>query len=367
MGIHLGGTIRARKTSETLKIIQPYIKRAGITRIANLTYLDCLEIPVYTCIRPQSNNLTTSQGKGITDDLAMCSAYMEAIEHYFSEFVEPDLIADITEIDQDARIKLDDLPAGMIQCDDRDKHIKNWNLCESLLGERALYFPSNFFSFNLQNACMENSFFRKTTTGLASGNNLVEATCHALYECIERHCQFEFTHMPFEQKMQRLLDVDSVDYSEAVYIIQKLKDNHVDCAIFELTNEMNIPTYHAIIADDNPFRKLGHYSGSGTHINAGIAICRALTEAVQSRLTYIAGSRDDMFPKDYKMSWKPLELKGEKRFVMENEAAAFDLDSQQNHLLKQLKKNHCHPYRYEHTKPEDKISVVKVMIEGIKL
>jgi ribosomal protein S12 methylthiotransferase accessory factor len=31
----------------------------------------------------------------------------------------------------------------------------------------------------------------------------------------------------------------------------------------------------------------------------GIALLRALTEAVQSRVTFIAGSRDDMFRRDY--------------------------------------------------------------------
>ena len=45
---NLGGTIRARTPAETLKIIQPYIQRAGITRIANLTHLDCIGVPVYT-------------------------------------------------------------------------------------------------------------------------------------------------------------------------------------------------------------------------------------------------------------------------------------------------------------------------------
>jgi ribosomal protein S12 methylthiotransferase accessory factor len=35
-------------------------------------------------------------------------------------------------------------------------------------------------------------------------------------------------------------------------------------------------------------------NGSGCHPDKGIALCRALTEAAQSRLTSIAGSRDDI-------------------------------------------------------------------------
>ena len=89
-GQHLGGTLRARPPEETLQKIQPLIKKAGITRIAHLTHLDCIGIPVYSCIRPLSKNLSTSQGKGISHPLAMCSAYMEAIECFFAEQVPTD-------------------------------------------------------------------------------------------------------------------------------------------------------------------------------------------------------------------------------------------------------------------------------------
>lgn len=365
--IHLGGTVRARTATQTLEIIKPYIQKAGITRIANLTGLDCLEIPVYTCFRPQSNNLATSQGKGITDDLAMCSAYMEAIEHYYSETVSPELTTRMDEIAPAERVALSDLPPGMIHCEVKEKFIHHWTHCTSLLNDKPLFFPTDFFSFDLQKPCMENSFFRKTTTGLASGNTLVEATCHALYECIERHCQHEFQSKSFQEKIDRLIDVNTVQYTQARYLIDKLADHQVECAIFRMTNDLNIPTYHAIIADENPFRKLGHYSGTGTHLSPGIAICRALTEAVQSRLTYIAGSRDDMFPKDYKMKWRPLNLKGSNAFEAESAEANLGLDPQLKLLLERLSQFDYHPYRYEHTPTDCDISVVKVMIPGLTL
>ncbi len=38
----------------------------------------------------------------------------------------------------------------------------------------------------------------------------------------------------------------------------------------------------------------------GTHRRREIALLRALTEAAQSRLTYIAGSRDDIFSEDFR-------------------------------------------------------------------
>ena len=367
VNIDLGGTVRSRKPKETLELISSYIQKAGISRIANLTHLDCIGIPVYTCIRPLSKNLSTSQGKGITDELAMCSAYMEGIEHYFSENIKPDLICPIEAIPSHQRISIDQIPAGLVHCNSREKYITHWSLCESLLGQEALYFPTEFFSFDLSYPYFENSFFKKTTTGLASGNNLIEATCHALYECIERHMSFLFNSMPYPEKLARILNLESITYSPAQDLISRLKSHHIDCVVFDITQTLGVPTFHAIIADDNPFRKLGHYSGTGTHLHSGIALCRAITEAIQSRLTYIAGSRDDMFPSDYKINWQPLKLSGNKIFEDQPDISNFNLENQYKYLINILEKNQYHPYRHTHTSPNDCISVVKIMIPGLSL
>ena len=53
------------------------------------------------------------------------------------------------------------------------------------------------------------------------------------------------------------------------------------------------------------WRPLGVYQGFGAHLRPEIAIARALTEAAQTRLTYIAGGRDDFFPLDYARATDP--------------------------------------------------------------
>jgi YcaO-like protein with predicted kinase domain len=57
----------------------------------------------------------------------------------------------------------------------------------------------------------------------------------------------------------------------------------------------------AIVEDprEPAWRPLGVYQGFGAHVLPEIAIARALTEAAQTRLTYIAGGRDDFFAADY--------------------------------------------------------------------
>ena len=50
------------------------------------------------------------------------------------------------------------------------------------------------------------------------------------------------------------------------------------------------------------------YQGFGAHWRPEIAIARALTEAAQTRVTYIAGARDDFFPFDYARATDPARV-----------------------------------------------------------
>ena len=79
------GTHRAMDPALTLARIRPHLSKAGITRIADITDLDTLEVPVAVAIRPASGTLTVEGGKGITRDAAFTSAAMEGIERYVAE------------------------------------------------------------------------------------------------------------------------------------------------------------------------------------------------------------------------------------------------------------------------------------------
>lgn len=76
---------RARTPEQTWQVLEPELERLGITRVARLTDLDYLGIPVWTAIRPHSHTLVTSQGKGANDELAKISAVLEAAELWHAE------------------------------------------------------------------------------------------------------------------------------------------------------------------------------------------------------------------------------------------------------------------------------------------
>ncbi len=118
---------RSRTPEETLEIIQPYIKHAGITRLADLTGLDNIGVPVYAAIRPRSKNLSTAQGKGLTHQLAQCSAYMEAIEHFYAETTPSELRGSYKELRKKYLcINPSKLPAGILQHEALEEVVFDW-------------------------------------------------------------------------------------------------------------------------------------------------------------------------------------------------------------------------------------------------
>ena len=81
------GTHRSRSPAETVADYRRFMKPMGITRLANITGLDCIGLPVYVAVRPNSKLLAVSQGKGVDADSARASALMESIETWHAENV----------------------------------------------------------------------------------------------------------------------------------------------------------------------------------------------------------------------------------------------------------------------------------------
>jgi ribosomal protein S12 methylthiotransferase accessory factor len=59
------GTHRARTPAETLADFGRHQQTMGITRLANVTGLDVIGIPVYMAVRQNSRSIAVSQGKGL--------------------------------------------------------------------------------------------------------------------------------------------------------------------------------------------------------------------------------------------------------------------------------------------------------------
>ena len=96
------GTHRVIAPKKTIEINEDKLKTAGITRIADITDLDRVGLPIYTAIRPTAEDGAVSiyGGKGISKDHAKASAMMEGFERYSAEKQDSDdtVIANLDEI-----------------------------------------------------------------------------------------------------------------------------------------------------------------------------------------------------------------------------------------------------------------------------
>src|SRR5580765_3567858 len=82
---YLRGTHRLVEPQETLQSVMPLMPVMGITRIANVTGLDYIGLPVVLVTRPNSRSLAVSQGKGLDLASAKASGLMESIEAFHAE------------------------------------------------------------------------------------------------------------------------------------------------------------------------------------------------------------------------------------------------------------------------------------------
>jgi ribosomal protein S12 methylthiotransferase accessory factor len=299
---YLAGTHRARSPAETLTDYLPLAPQMGITRLANLTGLDHIGVPVFTAIRPNARSLATSQGKGLDEDSARASALMESIEHWHAEHIRLPLhqdsylalrsyaaVIDVTALPQwEGKPPRLDVPLLWIEGYDLLQQRTTWVPLDSVTANFVR--PPDFFPP-----------IPRSTNGLASGNHLLEAIVHGLCEVIERDAESLWE----VSDDFRLLDLATVDHPDCREVIERVERAGVRVAAWDMTSDVGIPAYGALLLEgpNQPNgRGLGVHYGFGCHLSGGISLLRALTEAVQSRLTYIAGSRDDVFRHTYEQS-----------------------------------------------------------------
>ncbi|PIQ42926.1 MAG: hypothetical protein COV52_05415 [Gammaproteobacteria bacterium CG11_big_fil_rev_8_21_14_0_20_46_22] len=366
MIIDVGGTLRARTPEETLACLKPYAKQAGISRIADLTGLDDVGLPVHTCIRPRSKNLSTSQGKGLTPELSMCSAYMEAIEHYYAEQTPSDLVGSYHALSHEyACISPDVFQQGTFKHDDLLNLPIAWTALRHCLSGEVYYIPRAAISFDLTECTLENTLFKRTTTGLASGNNLEEASCHALLEIIERMNAYRYHRLSDAEKAHRAIKLNTIDCPPLRDRIKALQEKGLSLVIVDVSSTANtMPSYMATLFDERFFRRVGVFSGYGAHVNKDIALSRALTEAVQSRLTLISGSRDDVVDTLYEQKNQSINFKATIDYTTQSSMLFQSFKAMQTHLLASISHD---IYRLVYTKPDDAIAVVQLIAPGVSV
>jgi ribosomal protein S12 methylthiotransferase accessory factor len=298
------GTHRTATLAATWRRFAPAARRAGITRIAELTGLDTLGIPVFAAIRPMGRSLSTQQGKGTSALAAKVSALMESLETWSAEHLALPVIRASARALGDRAVDVRALPRprGRLDRDARWRWVSGWDLA----GDRPVLVPEQ--AVTLDTTFRAPPIFDISSNGLASGNLLVEAIVHGLCEVIERDAEAAWRRAGSDRRIV----LDSIPDPACRALIDRITQAGARVFVWDVAGAGTaVPVIGAAIMEDPgepAWRTLGFYQGFGAHWMPEIAIARALTEAAQTRLTYIAGARDDFFPFDYERATDPALL-----------------------------------------------------------
>ena len=291
------GTHRIVAPAETLARARDLFGPIGITRVANVTGLDCIGIPVVMVCRPNARSLAVSQGKGASLDDARASGVMESIELFHAERItRPLKLASWNDLRFSHDVAtVDALPFVSVSVFHPNLTML-WIEAMDLLAGKPRWLPFELVHTNYTLPFPAGSgCFVMSSNGLASGNHPLEAVSHGLCEVIERDATALARFRPEGIAASLRVDLATVDDAAGRGILDRFEQAGVAVAVWDITSDIGIAAYHCIIVDrePNPFRPLGPVEGMGCHPAREVALLRALTEAAQARLTLIAGSRDD--------------------------------------------------------------------------
>jgi YcaO-like protein with predicted kinase domain len=289
-------TGRAARPADTLRRIGPLLPKAGITRLADVTALDVIGVPVYQAVRPNSRNLSVSQGKGLTQDQAKVSALMESLESFHAEEIRQPVVRETVGT---MRRTLAYDPYAL-ELHERsllnDATLLDWIAATELTTGAETWVPRRLCELDFSTPTNhEAPLFAPSSNGLASGNTVAEAMVHGLLEVVERDSEWRsYQARPTDRPSVALTTVFP---RLARGIIGRLAALGIQVRIVDMSGPAGLPCFEAFLEDpESPYRP----GGSGCHLSRLTALMRALTEAVQSRLTMIAGSRDDISRRAYR-------------------------------------------------------------------
>ena len=288
------GTHRAMDPALTLERIRPHLPKAGITRVADITDLDTIGIPVAVAMRPASGTLAVEGGKGVTLAAAFTSAAMEAIERYVAE-EEP-----VVDVDAPVRDVRDRLPVAadafpMLRAASiSERMLYPWSAMRDLRTDEEWLAPADLVGLPIYT---DGLLFRHpwaaSSNGLASGNHLLEALCAGLYEVVERDAVtcWQVSARTTGARLL-LLDPATIKGDVVLDLLDRLSARGVAVQLFWCPTDIGVPTFLCYVVEEH--RGMGIYKGYGCHLDPEIAMVRAVTEAVQARTIFVAGARDDL-------------------------------------------------------------------------
>lgn len=275
---------RARRAAE----------RSGVTRLADVTGLDRLGVPVFQAIRPWSRALSVHQGKGLVPEAAQIGALMEAIESEHAEsFLAPGPLCPFAELPASERApKLSDFALHRRRTPDERTPVR-WVEGRTLLDDRRLWAPFDIVSLDFTRAAP--SPFERSSAGLAAHFTREDAVRAALLEVIERDAVARWMSRGLLERTLSRIDSESIPFPWFQRIRGRLSIAGVRLSIYRAEAAIATPVFVCeLIEPEAVALGRGAVFGSACRPGGEAALLHGVLEAIQSRLTEIVGARDDI-------------------------------------------------------------------------
>jgi ribosomal protein S12 methylthiotransferase accessory factor len=233
-------------------------------------------------------------GKGLTDAQAKASCLAEAVEHYSSIFRgdEPHKRAKVSDLG-DAAVHPDSLLnfsanqfANRVEWNKQNSRVNwvparfdeekpiDWTPAWSLTNERTRWLPTSY-CFLRNDSGGEQSFCRGDSNGCASGNTLEEAILQGFLELVERDSMAIFWYNRIARPAVSLESFEDPLLEGSAGYYHHLGRRLV---VLDITTDLGIPSFVAVSWSDEGKKLL---MGLGSHLDARIAILRAVSETNQ--------------------------------------------------------------------------------------
>jgi YcaO-like protein with predicted kinase domain len=290
-----GGGRRSRDLATTARLAAQCLHRCGVTRIADVTGLDVLGIPVYHSVRPgaAAGLNTVTSGKGTSAQAAWVSAALEAVERTYCEPAGRPVVHGTYERLRQDGATLDPRRLVLRRGHDwRPDTALDWWSMREIVRDLPVLVPALTVFTPYPD---RHGMLRSNTIGLASGNDHDEALLHALYEIVEHDC----TAFAEVLRSGWRIDLDTLPAS-ALALVERFHRAAIDVAVFACDSGFGITSFYVTAEDTHARDALLINGGAGCSLDPGVALHRALTEAAQSRLAVIGGSREDLDTQAYR-------------------------------------------------------------------
>jgi ribosomal protein S12 methylthiotransferase accessory factor len=278
----------------------------GVTRIGSIGELDELGAYVFQAFGQSNWSASMGTGKSDSREGARVGAVMEEVETFSQDQFEPEArVASYLELAASGAAVVDPTTLAL-PYDSRYRHdaAMPWIQAHDLVKGERVWCPAAICTRRrlpddpLYSARAGRKVFG--TNGLAAGFTLEEAILHALCELVERHAE-RLASLKLDNpgrcgvRDYPLLDLASAPASVQARVARLAKAGW-SVAARDLRTEVRVPTFHARIFRLQDFVGLEENFADGwaCHPDAEVALRMAILEAVQIRLTNIAGAREDL-------------------------------------------------------------------------